>query len=420
MSSPEGTSATADLNRLAGIHDFSAKLRQPSMRGTVLEYVQWRRAVRAARAAGLADPPIPHLGPLSINLDLSTACNYACTHCIDWDALNLPDKHDSDELFASLQELADRGLQSVILIGGGEPTLHREFGRVVRFLKSELGLQVAVVSNGSRNDVIAEVASEFSAGDWVRLSLDAGSDELFQAMHRPKGQGIRLQQICESASAIKQAGPAVQLGFSFVITWQGAQRNSHQVIENLHEMYRAAELAKNTGFDYISFKPFLLRALEGAEVLEPEASQAGQSGIVARIEAQLEACMQLQDDQFKIVSSTNLKVLLADTWRQYTEQPRVCHMQALRQVLSPLGVYNCPAHRGVDKARIGQKGAWQPAGGAPEKTAQLIDQFDASKECRQVTCLYHPVNHLLEDLITGSSDPSERLQIEPEHHDSFL
>jgi pyruvate-formate lyase-activating enzyme len=420
MNSPEVSSAAADLNRLAGIHDFSAKLRQPSMRGTVLEYVQWRRAIRAARSAGLVDPPLPHLGPLSINLDLSTACNYACTHCIDWDALNLTDKHESDQLFASLQDLANRGLQSVILIGGGEPTLYREFGRVVRFLKSELGLQVAVVSNGSRNDLITEVAGEFTSGDWVRLSLDAGSDELFQAMHRPKGKGIRLPQICQSAAAIKQAGPSVQLGFSFVITWQGAQRDDEKVIENLHEMYQAAELAKHSGFDYISFKPFLLRALEGAEVLEPEASEAGQLRIAERIQQQLEACLHLQDDQFKIVSSTNLKVLLADTWRQYTQQPRVCHMQALRQVLSPLGVFNCPAHRGVDKARIGDKNSWHPSGPAAEKTSQLIDQFDASKECQQVTCLYHPVNHLLEDLIAEPGDPSERLPVEPEHHDTFL
>ena len=50
--------------------------------------------------------------------------------------------------------------------------------------------------------------------------------------------------------------------------------------------------------------------------------------------------------------STNLRVLEEGNWREFTRQPRTCHMQALRQVLTPMGLYNCPAHRGVEKARI--------------------------------------------------------------------
>ena len=43
------------------------------------------------------------------------------------------------------------------MIGGGEPTLYPGFVPFVQFLK-QLGLQVAVVSNGSRNDRILQAA----------------------------------------------------------------------------------------------------------------------------------------------------------------------------------------------------------------------------------------------------------------------
>ena len=114
------------------VHDFARKLRQPSLWPRVVDYVAWQRAVRAAKAAGAAAPPMPAWAPLSINLDLTTACNYACTHCIDWDVLNTGVSHEEGRLRASMAEMRSRGLRSVILIGGGEPTIHPGFVGVRR------------------------------------------------------------------------------------------------------------------------------------------------------------------------------------------------------------------------------------------------------------------------------------------------
>lgn len=395
---------------LAPMHDFARKLLQPALRPAVLDYVRWRRALRGARAAGLPEPPMPAAGPLSVNLDLTTACNYACDHCIDWDALNLAVRHDDEDLYAALRNLRARGLASVILIGGGEPTVHPAFGDVVRFLKTELGVQVAVVSNGSRNERIAEIAPLLQRGDWVRLSLDAGSDATFQAMHKPKGRGITLDEICTRAREIKAAGPAAQLGYSFVITWRGARRDDVRLVENLHEMEEATARARAYGFDYVSFKPFLTRAAAGAEVLDPAQSERRQEEVRERIRDGLARAARLATASFRVVESTNLRVFLDGTWRDFTNQPRECHMQALRQVISPLGTYNCPAHRGVPKARIGGKAAW--AGDAQEGmagTARVLDRFDASRECAEVTCLYNPVNHFLEALVAGAADPAAAL-----------
>ena len=96
--------------------------------------------------------------------------------------------------------------------------------------------------------------------------------------------------------------------------------------------------------------------------------------------------------------------------------------QALRQVLTPMGTFNCPAHRGVEKARVGGLDAYTDetmANLTGGQLTDLMDRFDASRECREVTCLYNGVNWWLEKMI---EDPRDEIEIEPgdERFDFFL
>ncbi len=415
---PGARPADAGARPAAPVHDFEGKLRQPGLWPAVVDYVRWQRALRAARSAGRPEPQAPPLVPLSINLDLTTACNYACDHCIDWDILNSKVRHDDATLRASLRHLAQGGMRSVILIGGGEPTLYPGFADMVAFLK-ELGLQVAVVSNGSRNDRILQAAPFLRAGDWVRLSLDSGTNATFRAMHHPSSKTLSLEEICAWGPRLKAQNPHFDLGFSFVITWRGGTRDDVAVIENLGEMAAAAALAERSGFDYISFKPFLERTADGAEVMDPAHAAQELRTVVARIRAGLAQARALKRPGFRVLESTNLRALLAGTWRNHTAQPRTCHMQALRQVLTPLGTYNCPAHRGVGKALLGHRDLWaEPAAGA-QATAAILDRFDSSRECAQVTCLYHGTNWWLEELIQSSA-PLDGLDPVADRGDAFL
>ena len=413
---PTGDSA-ASFVPAARVHDFVAKLCQPSLWGAVTQYVLWQRAVRSGLGAAV---PLP-IRPLSINLDLTTACNYACDHCIDWDQLNSPARHEDAVLRASLAQMAQEGLRSVILIGGGEPTLYPGFVAFVRYAKS-LGLDVAIVSNGSHNERIFAVADCLGQRDWVRLSLDAGTNTTFQAMHKPSPRTLTLDEICSFVPRIKKANPKLAVGFSFIVTWKGASRDDAKVVENLGEMEMAARLARDHGFDYIAYKPFLVRAETGSEVLDPRRAEEQLAQVIARIKQLLAAARRLEAPGFKIVESTNLRVLLDGTWQRLTRQPRTCHMQALRQVVTPLGVYQCPAYRGVGYARVGDKDLHATAAGstrAASATAALLANFDASERCREVTCLYNAANWWLEELVESGVDPASLLPGE-ERLDYFL
>ena len=391
--------------QVAPKHDFTAKLRQTTLMPAVLDYVAWQKEVRKAVAAGAKVPEMPTLPLASLNLDLTTACNYACTHCIDWDKLNTGIRYAEPALMESLGTLIEGGLKSVILIGGGEPTIHRHFEEVVRFLK-ERGVMLGIVTNGSRGDVLERIAPLLSERDWIRLSLDSGKNETFIRMHVPKSRAISLESICAWVPKIRSANPRVQVGFSFIIVWDGAKRAQEiDVLSNIDEIVEAATLAKAHGFSYISYKPFLTRFGDGSEVVDMTVAEDEQETL-SRIAAAVAEAKQLESAEFRVLESTNLRVLMAGNWRDYTKQPTTCHMMAFRQVLSPLGLFHCPAKRGVENSRVADNDAFV-AQKFPEtrtRTGAMLRNFDASRECAQITCLYNQANWWMERLIAGDGD----------------
>jgi molybdenum cofactor biosynthesis enzyme MoaA len=423
----DATAATAadgaEQLELASIHDFATKLTQPGAKEALEQYVRWQVGLRGRASADENFDPdrVPDFAPLSINLDLTTACNYRCDHCVDLDILNTGIRFEHDKLLASLELMAKKGLRSVIVIGGGEPTLYPKFAETIRFMKS-LKLQVSIVSNGTGNKKIAEIADCMDSQDWVRLSLDSGSNPTFQAMHNPRKDFV-LEEICAVVPEIKAANPDLTVGFSYIVTWQGAFINDTNIVENLHEIAQATKLARDSKFSYISFKPFLTRdELNNAEVIDISHAQ-NLEDTIGRIQAQVDEAVQMETDDFKVHRSTGLKAMLQGKTQTLGLQPRQCHMQFFRQVLSPLGLYNCPVYRNQDHGRLGSKNAvadelsYDATRGV---TAELVQSFNATSNCEKVTCLYNDVNWWIEHLIEHPAELAELKTATDAEPDYFL
>ena len=97
-------------------------------------------------------------------------------------------------------------------------------------------------------------------------------------------------------------------------------------------------------------------------------------------------------------------------------------MQALRQVLTPLGLFNCPGYRGVASARIAGPAAYcdqEATEATTQKTIDTLNEFDASKECANVTCLYNGTNWWLQSLI-DHPDKLDQIEVTDEITDFFL
>ena len=383
-------------------HDFSSKLRQKATIQRLKDYIQWQRDSGPEPSRG----GLPSFSPISINLDLTSACNFSCPYCVDSRLINAGKSLTVEEVKKTIETLHSHGLRSVILIGGGEPTLHKEFEEIVRTLKSK-GLQIGIVTNGSRLEKVEAIADQLEKKDWIRISVDAGQEGTFRELHQPKGE-VTLHQILEKTKRVKEKNPAVSLGYSFVIIWEGVEINGHPLTPNIHEMAKAVELAREFSFDYVSFKPCLIRFEESQrETLLKDMDKAKETEIIREIKVQLKKARAVAENKVKILESSNLIAMLNRETKRIKRQPKKCHMQYFRTVVTPFGIFHCPAFRGIDIAKIGEKDAYLTEAkfeASLEKMAQSIRSFEAEIECQDVGCFYNDTNWWLEKFIQSDQD----------------
>ena len=379
-------------------HDFSSKLRQHSVLPKLKNYIEWQRC--GGRSEGLHK--LADFGPVSINLDLTSACNFACPHCVDSGIVNNGASHlAKDSIMRTLDILTDNGLRSVILLGGGEPTLHSDFEEVAGYIKSK-GLQLGISTNGSRLDRVARIAAQMEPKDWVRISIDAASEDTFVQSHRPKSS-ILMHDILRGAREIKECNPHITFGFSFVIVWDGIITNGHMLCANVHEMAEAVQLASRYWFDYVSFKPCLIRLNDSQrESLLYDVEEQGQKHIAETLRSNLQKARRAAGRGINIIESINLQALLTGKVSELKTQPVKCHMQFFRTVVSPSGIFHCPACRGMEAARLAGPDGYVDKENFDrtfQATEQSVEMFDASRECSVVGCFYHYTNWWLEEII---------------------
>jgi MoaA/NifB/PqqE/SkfB family radical SAM enzyme len=349
---------------------------------------------------------LPIFSPISINLDLTSACNFSCPFCVDSKLINAGKSLTLEDVKKTIDTLHAHGLLSVILIGGGEPTLHKDFEKIVLYLKSKR-LQIGIVTNGSRLEKVEEVVGELKGKDWIRISIDAAGEEIFKDLHLPKTK-VTLHQILEKAKKVKEKNPTVSWGYSFVIVWEGVEIKGKRLSPNIHEMARSVELAKEFSFDYVSFKPCLIRWNESQrETLLKNVGKIKEEEIIDQINVHLQEAKRFAGDYVQILESSNLKAMLNQETNQIKKQPKRCHMQFFRTVATPLGIFHCPAFRGVEEAKIGEPNGYLSEKKFKEslkRTAQSIMTFDAEEECKDVGCFYNRTNWWLEEFIHSKED----------------
>ena len=396
-------------------HDFSSKLRQNATLQRLKDYIQWQRK----RDTGVPDRGLPVFSPISINLDLTSACNFSCPFCVDSKLINAGKSLPLEEVKKTINTLHSHGLLSVILIGGGEPTLYKDFEEIVRHIKSKK-LQMGIVTNGSRLEKIEAVVEELKEKDWIRISIDAASEGVFKDLHSPKTQ-VTLNRILENSKKMKRKNSIVSLGYSFVIVWEGVEINGKRLSPNIHEIARSVELAREFSFDYVSFKPCLVRFNESQrETLLKNVEKMKEAEIIDQIKVHLQEAKRFAGDQVKILESSNLKAMLNQETDRIKKQPKKCHMQFFRTVVTPFGIFHCPAFRGVEEAKIGEPDGYlsgKKFEGSLNRTAESIMTFDAEEECKDVGCFYNHTNWWLEEFIHSKENVH---QIEKVENDNFF
>ena len=98
------------------------------------------------------------IGPWVIELDPTTACNLACHDCISANLLN-QGGIAPERLLKLAGEFKEVGVKAVVLIGGGEPMAHKEFGKLVEALALK-DIHVGVTTNGTLMHKFLDICAE--------------------------------------------------------------------------------------------------------------------------------------------------------------------------------------------------------------------------------------------------------------------
>jgi len=307
---------------------------------------------------------------------------------------------------------AENGLKSVIIIGGGEPTLHPDFEEIVSFLKSK-GLELGIASNGSRIQRLAKIAHLLNERDWVRLSLDNGLNETFQKIHNPRVQ-VDLDAILAEVRAMREKYQGYQMGFSFLVLSDIHRANHKNLVDNIKEISLAAEKARDSGFSYFSVKPFI----------SPEGHRPTkfQKKHIKEIREQVRIAKELENSDFKVRESFNLLALFSDLNEKLKIQPKNCHCSVFRFVVAPDGIFDCSLWRGFDMCYLADVRKSIDDKFFQRLQARLyerIEHFDASRECNQVSCIYNDFNWFIEDMIKNPKK-LKRLKRTKNFYDYFL
>lgn len=189
--------------------------------------------IEAVRRTDATAPDLSY--PISVELTLTNRCNIDCVFCSDLDLRNRENmaELDTETLFGLFEDLKAGGTQGIVIEGGGEPTIHRDFAAIVGRLRS-VGLPAGLITNGTR----ALSAEELSSLEWIRVSIDASTPEEWAKL---KGQD-RFTRVLYNLR--NYATHCRTVGVGYVVT------NS-----NMSDIETFVLRIRQHGVSYVQFRP---------------------------------------------------------------------------------------------------------------------------------------------------------------------
>jgi MoaA/NifB/PqqE/SkfB family radical SAM enzyme len=350
-------------------------------------------------------------GPLLIEFDPTTACNYSCPECISAGLLNkdhIP-AHTIDRL---LREFVRAGTKGIIFIGGGEPLAHAAMPRPLE-LAFELGLKVGLTTNGSLLDRHMEAIGRCVS--WTRVSVDAASAETY-ALFRPNRIRDSFNKVVRNMEALARRKEGA-LGYSFLVVQRPRERqyatfsdspdklvaveslrrntpDRQEYVTNAHELFAAARLAREIGCDYFEFKPMVDPTHYLLAFDEPLRCLIGE---------QHARSLELETETFKIIAPRSIEYLRQRDDPVEAKTYSQCPAMELRTLVTPSGIYPCPYHRGREDKRLATldvvaNGSFEEFW-ASDARRDAMRKTNPSCDC-QFYCIRHPTNLALHGLKT--------------------
>lgn len=314
--------------------------------------------------------------PIEIEIGLTNACNHRCIFCaVDYTGYK-PNRIDSDILIKNLEELAPKGVKSIIYAGEGEPLLHKDAPDIINKTKV-FGIDVAMSTNGVL--LTPEVSKEcLKSLTWVRFSVAGITDETYDKMQQGKAGDLAkvLSNMEEAVRVKKEQNLNTTLGVQLLL-----------LPDNKDEIVQMGKELRRIGVDYFTIKPFSqhpqsrhILQVDYKEMLELEKEVAG-----------------LQTDDYKIYFRARSMQKL-DCKRDYGHcwaLPFMVYMDAKGNL------WPCIVFMGKEELKYGNiyensfVEIWE--GARHKEISEYFMNMDLEKNCREL-CRLDEMNRYLEQL----------------------
>lgn len=183
--------------------------------------------------------------PLELEVSLTNACNHRCIFCaVDYTGYK-PTMMDAARLVSNLEDLAGKGLKSIIYAGEGEPLLHKDAPDIINKTKS-LGIDAAMSTNGVL--LTPETSKEcLKSLTWIRFSTAGITDATYDKIQcgRPGDLQKVLANMEAAVQVKKDQNLKTTLGVQLLL-----------LPDNKDEIVQMGEQLREIGVDYFTIKPF--------------------------------------------------------------------------------------------------------------------------------------------------------------------
>jgi MoaA/NifB/PqqE/SkfB family radical SAM enzyme len=184
--------------------------------------------------------------PVTLEVDLTNACNHRCSFCFYADNLNRkivngksvpPPKLEVETIKNTVLEASKLGVKGISFSGGGEPLAHPEFFNVLKFT-NESDIDCGLITNGSL--IFKNVDALASNLQWIRVSMAGGDKESYEAV-----QGLdHFDRVITNISLLRAASSTLNIGVRILVTPQ-----------NLSSLNNFSKIIKDMDLDYLQLVP---------------------------------------------------------------------------------------------------------------------------------------------------------------------
>lgn len=271
--------------------------------------------------------------PINVEIDLSNRCNLGCEWChfaythTRGPLAKKPSKFapasstpggdlmDYELALSIIEQLAGNGVKSITWTGGGEPTLHPQFDKIISHAAQYI--EQGIYTNGSFIDPDRANLLK-STLQWVYISLDAATPEDYKAC---KGVDA-FYKVLDGIHNLTAITGGATVGVGFLLTPR-----------NWRDYRKMIDIGDKTGADYVQFRP----------TISPGEDTGWLDGCIAEL------------SKARGIPGVEIDLSRFEMYRNWNGHGyATCYWSALQTVITPNGkVWTCVNKREHTAAEIG-------------------------------------------------------------------